>query len=157
MSTSAVSAAGIKKDIYDFYENQSAEKTENLEEWLNSGTSRIPQSKSCYYFEDRKIENALKLSNPAPGARILEIGCNLVQMTFPLAEKKFNVVGFDLSITIRKEIDKRRCHCHQGIDMSLSLLCSNIFKTEVLLKCIKIGMSDTWNRYTGHSNHSVKI
>jgi ubiquinone/menaquinone biosynthesis C-methylase UbiE len=103
MSNSKLETENIKKNIYDFYENQSAEKTESLKTWLTSGTSRIPQSKSYYYFEDRKIKNALKMANLHPGSRILEIGCNLGQMTFPLAEKKFEVVGFDLS---KNAIDK---------------------------------------------------
>lgn len=87
----------IKKDIFKFYQKQSSEKTEDLDTWLKSGNVRIPQSKSYYYFEDRKIENALNMAKLIPGSRILEIGCNLGQMTFPLAEKKLEMVGFDLS------------------------------------------------------------
>jgi len=97
MNSSTSEADKVKNDIYDFYENQSAEKTEDLENWFNSGSARIPQSKSYYYFEDRKIKNALQMANPHPGCRILEVGCNLGQMTFPLAEKGYEVVGFDLS------------------------------------------------------------
>lgn len=97
MSVSVLKADKVKSDIYNFYEIQSKEKTEQFETWLNSGSSRIPQSKSYYYFEDRKINTALEMSKLQPGSRILEIGCNLGQMTFPLAEKGFKVVGFDLS------------------------------------------------------------
>lgn len=58
-----------------------------------------------------------------------------------------NIRDFDYNIqallkscdatAIRKSIEDRRCHCSQGIDMSLSLLCNNFFKAEVLLKSIK--------------------
>ena len=97
MSSATLKEDEVKKNIYDFYENQSAEKTEDLKDWLDSGSPRIPQSKSYYYFEDRKIDNALKMASLLPGSRILEIGCNLGQMTFPLAQRNFEVVGFDLS------------------------------------------------------------
>lgn len=100
----------VKNDIYDFYENQSAEKTEDLKNWINSGSSRIPQSKTYYYFEDRKIKNALKMADPDPASRILEIGCNLGQMTFPLAEKGFEVVGFDLSKNAVERATQRAQH-----------------------------------------------
>jgi len=95
----------IKADLDRFYERQSAEKTADLEAWLGSGNPRVPQSRSYYYFEDRKIAAALEMARPRPGARILEIGCNLGQMTFPLAEMGFEMVGFDLSPSV---IDKAR-------------------------------------------------
>jgi len=87
----------IKSDIYNFYEMQSSEKTKDIDNWLNSGSARIPQSESYYYFEDRKIKNALEMAGIDRSHRILEVGCNLGQMTFPLAEKGFEITGFDLS------------------------------------------------------------
>ncbi len=87
----------LKADLEEFYERQSSEKTADLESWLASGGARIPQSRSYYYFEDRKIAAALKMARPAPGARIIEIGSNLGQMTFPLAEMGFEMTGIDLS------------------------------------------------------------
>lgn len=110
MNSSALKSDMVKKDIYKFYENQSAEKTEDFNDWLHSGCSRIPQSKSYYYFEDRKIKNALKMVNPIPGSRILEVGCNLGQMTFPLAEKKYEVVGFDISKNAIEKASLRAKH-----------------------------------------------
>jgi ubiquinone/menaquinone biosynthesis C-methylase UbiE len=110
MSSATLKEDEVKKDIYDFYENQSAEKTEDLKSWLDSGSPRIPQSKSYYYFEDRKIDNALKMANLPSGSRILEIGCNLGQMTFPLALKGFEIVGFDLSKNAIEKANMRVKH-----------------------------------------------
>jgi SAM-dependent methyltransferase len=87
----------IKQEIFEFYRNQSAEKTQDLENWLNSGSIRIPQPKSYYYFEDRKINNALAMAKPKKDSKILEIGCNLGQMTFVLAGMGYTITGFDLS------------------------------------------------------------
>jgi ubiquinone/menaquinone biosynthesis C-methylase UbiE len=87
----------VKKDIEVFYENQSAEKTSDIEKWLNSGKPRIPQPLSYYYFENRKINNALSMSRLPKGAKILEVGCNLGQMTFVFNQKGYSVVGTDLS------------------------------------------------------------
>ena len=97
MNSKVPENSGIKKDIYNFYQKQSNEKTDDFDKWLKTGFARIPQSKSYYYFEDRKIDNALHMVKLRPGSSILEVGCNLGQMSFPLAEKNFNVVGFDLS------------------------------------------------------------
>jgi SAM-dependent methyltransferase len=87
----------VKKDIREFYENQSAEKTAALEKWLNSGNVRIPQPPAYYYFEDRKIKNALEMADLSPGAKILEIGCNLGQQTFVFNQMGFSIVGVDIS------------------------------------------------------------
>jgi radical SAM protein with 4Fe4S-binding SPASM domain len=38
---------------------------------------------------------------------------------------------------IRRRIVKNKCHCHQGVDLSLSLLCSNRFRIKVLLGSLK--------------------
>jgi SAM-dependent methyltransferase len=87
----------VKADIENFYENQSAQKTADYEKWLNSGTPRIPQPAPYYYFEDRKIKNALDLAQLSKSAKILEIGCNLGQMTFVFNQKGYSIVGTDLS------------------------------------------------------------
>jgi SAM-dependent methyltransferase len=100
----------IKDDIFDFYEKQSAEKTKSFLSWLESGSPRIPQSKSYYYFEDRKINKALAMANIKEKASILEIGCNLGQMTFPLAEMGYNMTGFDLSKNAIDLANKRVQH-----------------------------------------------
>jgi cyclopropane fatty-acyl-phospholipid synthase-like methyltransferase len=97
----------VKNDMYSFYQKQSSEKTADIVSWLNSGSSRIPQPESYYYFEDRKITNALDMSKLQAGSSILEIGCNLGQMTFPLAEKGFKVVAFDLSKNAIEKATKR--------------------------------------------------
>jgi ubiquinone/menaquinone biosynthesis C-methylase UbiE len=97
MTTMQNKAEDVKKDIDEFYDKQSAEKTQNLDAWLNSGSLRIPQPRSYYYFEDRKIRVALQMANLKKGARILEVGCNLGQMSFPLSEMGYDVTGFDLS------------------------------------------------------------
>lgn len=110
MSSVTLKENEVKKDIFEFYENQSAEKTEDLKDWLDSGSPRIPQPKSYYYFEDRKINNALKMANLSPGSRILEVGCNLGQMTFPLAQKNFEMVGFDLSKNAIEKANMRVKH-----------------------------------------------
>ena len=110
MSSATLKEEEVKKDIYDFYENQSAERTEDLKSWLDSGSPRIPQSKSYYYFEDRKINNALKMAKLSQCSRILEIGCNLGQMTFPLALKGFEIVGFDLSKNVIEKANMRVKH-----------------------------------------------
>jgi ubiquinone/menaquinone biosynthesis C-methylase UbiE len=86
-----------KKDIEQFYEKQSAEKTSDLNSWLNSGSVRIPEPALYYYFEDRKISSALKMANLRRNAKILEIGCNLGQMTFVLHKKGFRIIGTDIS------------------------------------------------------------
>lgn len=98
-----VSSIKVKDDLFNFYEKQSTDKTADLNNWLNSGSPRIPQSKSYYYFEDRKISKALQMAKLSPGSKILEIGCNLGQMTFPLAQKGYDITGFDLS---KNAIDK---------------------------------------------------
>jgi SAM-dependent methyltransferase len=90
-------AQKVKKDIKEFYENQSSEKTVALEKWLNSGDVRIPQPPAYYYFEDRKIKNALEMAKLSPGAKILEIGCNLGQQTFVFNQMGFSIVGADIS------------------------------------------------------------
>lgn len=87
----------VKADIENFYENQSAQKTADYEKWLNSGSPRIPQPTPYYYFEDRKIDNALAMAQLPKGAKILEVGCNLGQMTFVLNQKGYTIVGTDLS------------------------------------------------------------
>ncbi|MBN1602166.1 MAG: class I SAM-dependent methyltransferase [Chitinispirillaceae bacterium] len=86
-----------KEDIENFYEKQSAQKTSDLKRWLNSGCARIPQPETYYYFEDRKIHNALELARLKPGAKILEMGCSLGQMTFVLNQKGYSVTGTDIS------------------------------------------------------------
>lgn len=40
----------------------------------------------------------------------------------------------DKSSSVRKRIKTSKCHCHQGIDLSLSLLCNNAFKFRVFAK-----------------------
>lgn len=100
----------IKKDIKNFYETQSSEKTKKLEKWLNSGKPRIPQPLSYYYFEDRKIKTALKLSNLQKGSNILELGCNLGQMTFVLNQMGYSIVGADLSSNAIEKANLRVKH-----------------------------------------------
>jgi ubiquinone/menaquinone biosynthesis C-methylase UbiE len=97
MSKDQDNAKDVKKDIDEFYNKQSAQKTQDLNAWLNSGSLRIPQPKSYYYFEDRKIRVALEMAHLKKGAKILEVGCNLGQMSFPLSEMGYIVTGFDLS------------------------------------------------------------
>jgi SAM-dependent methyltransferase len=87
----------VKEDIENFYEKQSAEKTADFEKWLNSGSPRIPQPTPYYYFEDRKIDNALAMAQLKKNAKILEVGCNLGQMTFVLNQKGYSITGTDLS------------------------------------------------------------
>lgn len=110
MSFEFIKDTAIKNDIYNFYETQSSDKTKNIDNWLNSGSARIPQSRSYYYFEDRKIKNALEMACINRSARILEVGCNLGQMTFPLAEKGFEIVGFDLSQNAVEKANARVKH-----------------------------------------------
>jgi len=86
-----------KDQVREFYEKQSAGKTADLEKWLNSGEARIPQPRTYYYFEDRKIANALEMARLPRGSKILEIGCNLGQMTFVLNQKGYSIVGTDIS------------------------------------------------------------
>lgn len=100
----------IKQDIFKFYKNQSAQKTKDLDSWLNSGSIRIPQPESYYYFEDRKIKNALEMSKPKMDSKILEIGCNLGQMTFVLAESGYTITGFDLSADAIEKAQMRAEH-----------------------------------------------
>jgi 2-polyprenyl-3-methyl-5-hydroxy-6-metoxy-1,4-benzoquinol methylase len=100
----------IKQEIFEFYKNQSAEKTQDLENWLNSGSIRIPQPKSYYYFEDRKINNALAMAKPKKDSKILEIGCNLGQMTFVLAGMGYIITGFDLSEDAIRKAQMRAEH-----------------------------------------------
>jgi ubiquinone/menaquinone biosynthesis C-methylase UbiE len=87
----------IKEEIEAFYEKQSLQKTSELNKWLESGGPRIPQSKTYYYFEDRKIKNALEMANLESNAKIMEVGCNLGQMTFVLQKNGYSVVGMDIS------------------------------------------------------------
>lgn len=104
----------VKAQIAELYREQSAAKTSDLESWLNSGSVRIPQPLSYYYFEDRKIDTALKLANLGPGARILEVGCNLGQQTFVLGTMGYSVTGIDLSANaIEKAAMRAR---HYGLD-----------------------------------------
>ncbi len=49
------------------------------------------------YFRSRKLDLALDLASPAPGSRVLEIGCARGQFTLPLARQGYAVVGYDLS------------------------------------------------------------
>jgi SAM-dependent methyltransferase len=100
----------VKNDIEQFYEKQSAEKTADLEKWLNSGNVRIPQPPAYYYFEDRKIQNSLEMADLPPGAKILEIGCNLGQMTFVFNQKGFSVVGADISPNAVDKAQRRVRH-----------------------------------------------
>ncbi len=86
-----------KKELEEFYEKQSAEKTRNIDQWLNSKKVRIPQPLSYYYFENRKVNNALSMAKVQPGAKLLEIGCNLGQMTFVFQQKGYSIIGADLS------------------------------------------------------------
>lgn len=88
---------GTKKDIEKFYEKQSSETTADLDAWLNSGSVRIPEPALYYYFEDRKINTSLKMANLPHGSKILEIGCNLGQMTFEIHKKGYSMVGTDIS------------------------------------------------------------
>ena len=87
----------IKEDIENFYEKQSSDKTIDLDKWLDSGSVRIPQPRTYYYFEDRKIAHALAMADLPKNAKILETGCNLGQMTFVLNQKGYSIVGTDLS------------------------------------------------------------
>jgi SAM-dependent methyltransferase len=103
-------AEAIKSDILKFYNAQSGDKTSDLEEWLNSGDARIPQSKTYYYFEDRKIDHALKMAGLKPRSSILEVGCNLGQMTFVLAKMGFNITGVDLSDNAIRKAQLRAEH-----------------------------------------------
>jgi len=88
---------GVKKDIEKFYDKQSFEKTADLHAWLNSGDVRIPEPALYYYFEDRKIAISIKMENLPPKAKILEIGCNLGQMTFEFNKKGYSITGTDIS------------------------------------------------------------
>lgn len=47
---------------------------------------------------------------------------------------------------ILKRIKDEKCHCQQGVDMSLSLLCSNSFKFEVLWNALGILFKKEKNR-----------
>jgi radical SAM protein with 4Fe4S-binding SPASM domain len=47
------------------------------------------------------------------------------------------LLASDTARNVRNEIRKRHCHCEQGIDISLSLLCSNRFRFVILERYIK--------------------
>ena len=100
----------VKKDIENFYENQSAEKTADLEKWLNSGNPRIPQPLSYYYFENRKINNSLSMARLPKGARIIEVGCNLGQMTFVYNQRGYKIIGTDISSNAIEKANLRVKH-----------------------------------------------
>ena len=99
-----------RAEIFEFYKNQSTQKTRGLDNWLNSGSIRIPQPESYYYFEDRKIKNALEMAKPKRDSKILEIGCNLGQMTFVLAGMGYTIAGFDLSANAIEKAQMRAEH-----------------------------------------------
>lgn len=100
----------IKRELTEFYTRQSGEKTQHLEAWLESGSPRIPQSKTYYYFEDRKIAAALNLARLKPRSHVIEVGCNLGQMTFPLAQMGFSVTGIDLAADAVQKATMRARH-----------------------------------------------
>ena len=100
----------VKTEITDFYETQSAEKTADFERWLNSGKVRIPQPLSYYYFENRKIRNALSMVHLPKNSSILEIGCNLGQMTFVFNQKGYRIVGTDISPNAIEKANRRVKH-----------------------------------------------
>lgn len=85
-----------KKDIMDKYDTSAAQK--DTEDWLKRGDSaRVPESKSAYYFIDRKVGEAMKLYHYSPRSSVVEIGCSFGEMTYLLAKKFDRVVAIDLS------------------------------------------------------------
>jgi ubiquinone/menaquinone biosynthesis C-methylase UbiE len=101
---------GIKQDIEKFYEKQSSNTTSDLNAWLNSGSVRIPEPALYYYFEDRKIDVSLKMANLRYGSKIMEIGCNLGQMTFELNKKGYTIIGTDISPNAVEKAQLRANH-----------------------------------------------
>ena len=57
---------------------------------LDPGPSRA-------YFQQRKIDSALRLGEFEPGQQILEVGCAVGYYTFLLAEMGYRLTGVDLS------------------------------------------------------------
>ena len=50
------------------------------------------------YFRARKLAEALRLGSFPAGGYLLEVGCNMGQFTFPLADRGYQILGLDLSL-----------------------------------------------------------
>jgi SAM-dependent methyltransferase len=86
----------IKQDLRVFYASEAADR--ESEAWLLAGGSaRVPESRSSWYFIDRKVATALALTELPRESRVLEIGCSFGHMTFLLARHFREVVAVDLS------------------------------------------------------------
>lgn len=98
----------VKQAIIQKYENEAEELEKS--DWLTAGEDvRVPESRSSYYFVDRKISEALKLCGEQVTDRshILEIGCSFGHMTAPLANRFSNITAIDIS-SKSVEIAKKR-------------------------------------------------
>lgn len=103
-------AERVKRELRAFYAAEAAER--NTEAWIRAGASpRVPESRSAWYFIDRKVTAAVAMTGLRRDSRVLEVGCSFGHMTFLLAERFREVVAVDLSPE-SVELARRRAAQH---------------------------------------------
>jgi len=73
------------------------ERYDGFARGVATGQDPQPGLARCYFWS-RKIDTALQLGSFPTGAQLLEIGCNMGQLTFPLGHRGYRVAGVDLSV-----------------------------------------------------------
>src|SRR5262245_52864475 len=72
------------------------------------------------YFRARKLETAVRMGRFSRGARLLEVGCSVGQLTFPLAERGYAMQGVDLSDN-SIAVARKRAEGRPGIGVAFSV------------------------------------
>ena len=85
-----------KKELVSKYDAEAEDF--DTEAWLQEGDSvRVPESRSAWYFVERKVRRALELVPPARTWRAHEIGCSFGQMTSLLSREFDTLLASDIS------------------------------------------------------------
>ena len=105
-----------KNDLIAFYRSEADAR--DTQQWIEDGEgARVPESRSAYYFIDRKVSESVAMAEIAPDSKVLEVGSSLGQMSFVLAKRFREVAAVDLSPDCIAMASRRARHYQvQNID-----------------------------------------
>jgi len=95
----------VKQEIRDRYDSMASSAAHPLGPRVNPARA---------YFWERKLTTALALGSFRRGGNLLEIGCNVGQFSFALADQGYRVTGVDLSAAAISVAQRKAAEYQRG-------------------------------------------